>query len=233
MKRNSSLILLFFLLVGSLSAQQYRKDENDEKPGSIPQKVGVRIGIGRYWLNAPELVKNDGQFGVQGAIYYRFGLHKRLDLNVELGACYRGSKFSVIDTGNFYSRLGLFYMEMPILAIISLDEKKNHNIMVGPAFSYLVKPSLFIRQDYYPAFTTLPIKKWEFAATLGYLYSGEYVGIYIGYKHGLNNLANGFDNFDTPRDFGNESPSKLSDVTPSLSGVKTLMNRSIEFSLYF
>jgi len=233
LKRNSALLLLFFLLVGSLSAQQYRKDEDNEKPGTIPQKVGVRIGLGRYWLNAPEMAKGNGQFGVQGAVYYRFGLHKRLDLNIELGACYRGSKFSGPDTGFYYSRLGLFYMEMPIQAIISLDKNKTHNIMVGPAFSYLVKPSLFIRKDYYPAFTTMPIKKWEISATLGYLYSTEYIGIYIGYKHGLNNLANGFDTFDVPRDFGNAAPSNLSDVHPSLSGVKTLMNRSIEFSLYF
>lgn len=233
MKRNCAFLLLFFLFVGSLSAQQYRKDENDEKPGSIPQKVGVRIGLGRYWLNAPEMMKSDGQVGVQGAIYYRFGLHKRFDLNLELGACYRGSKFSGADTGNFYSRLGLFYMELPILGIISMDGNKKHNILVGPAFSYLIKPSLFIRKDYYPAFTAMPIKKWEIAATLGYMYSGEYVGVYIGYKHGLNNLANGFDTFDVSRDFGNEAPSMFSDINPSLAGVKTLMNRSIEFSLYF
>ncbi len=233
MKRNCAFLLLFFLFVGSLSAQQYRKDENDEKPGSIPQKVGVRIGLGRYWLNAPEMMKSDGQVGVQGAIYYRFGLHKRFDLNLELGACYRGSKFSGADTGNFYSRLGLFYMELPILGIISMDGNKKHNILVGPTFSYLIKPSLFIRKDYYPAFTNMPIKKWEIAATLGYMYSGEYVGVYIGYKHGLNNLANGFDTFDVSRDFGNEAPSMFSDINPSLAGVKTLMNRSIEFSLYF
>lgn len=227
-----NLFLVLFLATSVLAnAQHYRKDE-DAKPGSKPQKIGVRIGLASSWLKAPEMRKGTPQVGVQGAIYYRLGLSSRFHLNTELGACYRGANYSD-DTGSYYSRLGLFYLELPVLAMFSLDKGQNHNLLVGPSFSYLVKPSLFIRTDYYPAFTELPIKKWEVAAAIGYMYSTKYVGLYVGYKHGLNNLAGDFANYEAKRDSGNETPAFFSEISPSLKNVKTLFNRSIEISLYF
>ncbi|MDX5321222.1 MAG: PorT family protein [Bacteroidota bacterium] len=238
MKRSLFILFSLLLFAGSISAQQYRKDEEDD-PNSRAQKVGVRIGIGNYWLQAPEMKKGNPLIGVQGAMYYRIAFGKRFDLNVELGANYKGSKFPINanDTGQVYSRLGLFYGEMPILGMISLDKKKQHILMLGPTVSYLIKPSLFIGStyisSYYPTFTTLPLKRLEFAATLGYMFSSEYIGLYIGYKHGLTNIAGDFANANIPRDSGNAAPRTLNDVSPSLSGVKSIFNRSIELSLYF
>jgi hypothetical protein len=228
--------ILYFLIIllsaSSGMAQQYRKDDQED-PNAKPQKLGVRIGVGRNWLYAPEMQKSIGQIGLQGAAYYRLGIRKRFDLNLELGACYRGTRFDEKDTGNVYSRLGLFYVEMPLLGIYSFDEKKKHNLMFGPCVAYLVKPALYIGNDYYPAFTNLPIKKWDFSLALGYLLSGDYVGLYVGYKHGLNNLAGDFGRFNIPRDFGNNSPAYLDEVRPRLDNVKNIFNRSIELSFYF
>lgn len=237
LKPSIAFIVFYMFLISGLQAQHYRKDEVE--PDSRPQKVGVRIGFGNYWLRAPEMRDGSPQFGVQGAIYYRIALSKRFDLNTELGACYRGSKFPVgdNDTGYVYSRLGLFYMELPVLAMISLDEKKNHILVVGPTLSYLAKPSLFIGTDYlssyYPTFTRLPLNRWEVGAALGYMFSSKYIGLYIGYKHGLTNVAGDFSNADYPRDAGNRSPQSLFQVSPSLRNVKNIFNRSIEVSLYF
>ena len=232
---NRSVLVSLLLFASSLTfAQQYRKSE-DDNPNQRAQKVGVRIGIGTSWLKAPELRDGSPQVGVQGAIYYRMNFGKRLNLQAEFGAAYRGQNFpfSDDDPGNYYTKLGLFYLEMPLLALVALDENQKHNLMVGPVVSYLVKPSLFIRRDYYPAFTVLPIKKWEFGVSAGYLLSTKYIGLYAGMKIGLNNLAGDFANYDIARDSGNESPQKLSEVTPSLSTVKTLFNRTFELSLYF
>lgn len=230
-------LLLFFsllLFASSVTAQQYQKDEEDD-PTRRPQKLGVRIGFGTYWLNAPEMRKGSAQLGVQGAIYYRMAFGKKLDINLELGACYRGSRFpfSETDTGFYYTRLGLFYMEMPLLAMVSLDKKKQHVLMFGPSVSYLLKPSLFIRNGYYPDFTQMPIKKWELSACLGYMMSFNYIGVYFGYKHGITNIAGDFANQDFPRDSGNALPQNLSEVSPALKDVKSIFNRTFEISLYF
>lgn len=239
LKRSIALLILFIGLGMLVNAQQYRKDE-DDKPGAKAQKVGVRIGIGTYWLNAPEMRPGSPRTGVQGAIYYRLGLTNRFDLNLEIGACYRGSKFPYDidkDTSEYYTRLGLFYMELPILGMVSLDKGKKHNILFGPTVSYLIKPSLYIGYDYvtsyYPAFTELPIKRWDFGASIGYMYSVKYIGLYIGYKHGFSNIAGDFENSNFPRDSGNSAPRTLFEVTPSLRNVKNIFNRSFEVSLYF
>lgn len=234
MKRKLTLLFFLFFIFNGLQAQQYSKDE-ETKPGEKPQKVGVRIGFGDYWLKAPELRKGKAQLGVQGAVYYRIGLTPRFDLNIELGACYRGSKFPYTkeDTGNYYTRLGLFYLEVPIQAIIALDKDKKNNLVIGPTLAYLMKPALFIRNEYYPTFTELPMKRLEIGFCIGYLASFKYVGLYLGYKHGLTNLAGDFANSDILRDAGNASPRSLKEVDPSLSNVKSIFNRSFEISLYF
>lgn len=179
--------------------------------------------------------KGQAQLGVEGAIYYRMAFGKRFDLNLELGACYRGSKFpwSSADTGEYYTRLGLFYMEMPLLGMISLDKAKKHILLFGPDVSYLVKPALFIRNGYYPDFTQMPLKKWELSACIGYMISTEYVGIYIGYKHGITNIAGNFTGTDYPRDSGNAAPRSLQEVSPPMANIKSIFNRTFEISLYF
>lgn len=232
---NRKLFYLFILLFSVLSteAQLYQKDEED-LPDSRPQKVGVRLGLGRNWLYAPEMEQGNGQFGLQGAVYYRLALNKRVDLNFELGGSYRGSRFSPKDTtGYYYSRLGLFFLDLPVQAIISLDKGKKNNLMFGPRVSYLLKPSLFVREDYFPTFTNLPIKKWEFSGCFGYMYNTQLVGFYIGYKHGFSNLAGDFARFNITRDLGTAMPYEFHDIKPSLETVKNLFTRSFEISLYF
>lgn len=227
-------------LAAAVQGQHYQKDE-EAKPGAKPQKVGVRIGLGTYWLKAPEMRDGRSMTGIQGAVYYRVGLSSRFNLNIEAGACYRGSKFPVDnkDTGFVYSRLGLFYLEVPVLAMIPVDKNKKHMLVFGPTVSYLVKPALFVGSDkqngngYYPTFTNLPMNRWEFGAALGYMLNTKYVGLYIGYKHGLTNIAGDFANANPKRDFGNAAPATLNEVSPSLRTVRSMYNRSIELSLYF
>lgn len=226
-------------LAAAASGQHYQKDE-EAKPGAKPQKVGVRIGFGNHWLNAPEMRESNSLRSIQGAIYYRVGLTKRFNLNIEAGACYRGARFAENsqDTGYVYSRLGLFYLELPVLAMIALDKKDKHMLVFGPTLSYLIKPSLFIgyQPDGHfqpPIFTELPIKRWDFGAAVGYMLNTKYVGLYVGYKHGFSNIAGDFANTNPRRDFGNNSPTTLFEVSPSLRNVQSIFNRSIEISLYF
>ncbi|MHB1278113.1 MAG: hypothetical protein ACYC1Q_06920 [Bacteroidia bacterium] len=239
MKHKIAFIAFFMFLAAAVNGQHYQKDE-EARPGSKPQKVGVRIGFGNYWIKAPEMRDGSPLRGIQGAVYYRIGLTKRFNLNVEAAACYRGSRFPEHkgDTGQIYSRLGLFYLELPVLAMISMDKKDKHMLVFGPTVSYLVKPSLFIGYvptGYFqpPVFTQLPIKPWEFGAALGYMFNTKYVGLYIGYKHGFTNIAGDFAHSNSTRDFGNAAPYTLDEVSPSLRKVRNIYNRSIEFSLYF
>jgi hypothetical protein len=211
-------------------AQKYRKDENTD-PDLKPQKVGVRAGTSTGWLHAPDLMNGKTQLGLQGAIYYRINLQDRLHLQAEFGAAYRGSRFTNGETG--YSRMGLFYIDLPVYAMLSLDKKQNSNLLIGPVVSYLLRPALYLGNEVYPSFTNLPIKKMDYAIAVSYLISTEVVGIQISYKHGLSNISRSFD-LHTPADGQSGAAAKyLDEVTPSLKNVNSIFVRSIELSLYF
>lgn len=229
-----ALIILFGLCIPNLSSAQLYRDSDNTEPGRRLQRVGVRAGTAISWISAPNIPNKVPQVGVQGGIYYRLQLSKKIHYNPELSASFKGSKFNPdIDTGYYFTRLGLFYIESPQYLMFTFDKAEKHNLMIGPVVSYLARPTLFIKNEAYPTFTDLPLKRWEFSVNVAYMFNTEYVGIQVAYKHGLTNIAKNFSNYGTPGNNGSQGTLYLNEVNPSLSNVKAIYNRGIEITLYF
>lgn len=226
------LVFALLCLVPLLSQGQFYRQDEDEEPGRFAQKLGVKIGLTNSWLVSDGLQNGRSQIGLQGAAYYRIKLREKFQLHAELGAAYRGSRFSNSPTQ--YSRLGLFYLELPLYAMIPLDKKEQHFIMAGPIVSHLVRPAFFVGNELYPTFTDLPLRKFDYLLGAAYHFSTEFVGIQIAYKYGLNNISKGdWTRHPTPGSGGSNGKLYLFEVTPSLGNISRITNQSIEISLYF
>lgn len=214
-----------------VQSQHYRKDEEDD-PNALPQKLGIKIGISPTWVNAPGMVNTRTQVGLQGGFYYRINLNrKNIHLHTEVTANFRGARFDNGKEG--YSRLGLFYMDIPVYLMISFDKKQDHNLLFGPVFSHLVRPTLFVYDDPLPRFSDLPLKRYDIAAGLTYIRSFELIGLSVGFKYGLSNIVkSSFAEFGTPSSSGTKAI-YLKDIQPSLAPVNSIKNLGFEFSLYF
>ncbi len=225
--------ILLFLLPFGVQAQLYRSDSKPE-PGKPWQQIGVKAGAGFATISSDGFRDPRVQVGVQGGVYYRISLGGRFHFQPELSAAYKGAKFDRgTDTGFVYTRLGLFYMDMPLYLVASLDEKEKHNLMLGPNVSFLMRPNLYILNEYYPTFTELPLNRFSFGLVGGYLFSSKHIGVQVAFKYGLTSIAGDFANYNTPGNGGSNGTLYLKDLNPPLTNVKRLMNRSLEISLYF
>lgn len=223
-------LICFFSPLAAL-AQQYQDDENDNDK-FIPHKVGIKVGIAPSWLNAPGMPNQRYQIGLQGGFYYRVNFNKkRLHLQTELSAAFRGAKFNNKETE--YRRLGLFYMDLPVYLMYSFDDDHKRNILFGPMLSYLIRPSLYIGNELYPTFTNMPLKKFDFSLALAYLKSFDKIGLSAGFKYGLLNISKGsFETHPEPG-AGGSHVVYLREVKPDLSSANTIKNLSVELSLFF
>jgi len=225
------ILLLFIPLLSE--GQLYREDARPE-PGKAWQRVGVKAGIGISTISSDGFKNPIPQVGVQGGLYYRISLSKRFHFQPELSAAYKGAKFDgENDTGFNYTRLGLFYMDLPLYLVMSLDDKGKHNLMVAPTVSFLMRPNLYINKEYYPTFTTLPLKRFTYGVTAGYMFSLGSIGFQVAAKFDLVSIAGDFETFNTPGDGGSSGTLQLRELNPPLTKVDRLLNRSIELSLYF
>jgi hypothetical protein len=214
------------------SSQHYRDDE-DNDPTVLPQKLGIKIGVCPSWINAPEMHNGRYQLGLQGGFYYRVHLNRKKNyhLHTEFTANFRGARFNNDDG---YTRLGLFYLDLPVYLMYSFDSKHDRNLMIGPVFSHLVRPTMFLGNELFPTFTDLPFKKFDVSIGAAYLRSFELIGLSLGFKYGMLNIVkSNLAEFGTPGGGGSNGWLYLKDVKPSLVPVKTITNLSFELSLYF
>ena len=212
-----------------VSAQHYRDDVEEEiRPDRRPQKFGVRGGVALSNLRSPEIMNRRPNFGLQGSFYYRASVARKLQLQTELGASFRGANFK--NGINGYSKMSLFYTDFPVYFLIGLDSKNDHNIVVGAQASYLVRSSLFVGNELLPSFSNLPVKSMDFYALAGYHFNTQYVGLQITFRMGLSNVADNFAGFNPKSDSNSQS---FRDLQPPLSHVMKLYNTSLELSLLF
>ncbi len=223
---------IFMLLFSQLcSAQLYRK--SDLEPDERPKRVGIRAGLATNWLSSDILPKSVPMFGVQGGVYFRLKLGGRFHYQTELAASFKGSKYDYSDTGNYYTRLGLLYIELPQYLLINLDKDEKHNLMVGGSFNYLVRPSLFIANELFPSFDDLPVKSYELSLNLGYFLNFGMVGLQVAYHHGITNIDEPFENFQKGSNNGTNPGISLDNVHPSFKDVTRINTHSLHLSLYF
>jgi hypothetical protein len=222
------------LLIGTLwfalgNAQKYNQELDDFDPGTKRQdKFGVRLGFGFNTLMSPQLVNSKTTRGYQGAFYYRVNLFKGFHLNPEFGASIRGSRYNNGTSG--YTQISLLYFDFSLLGMIQLDRKYNNNLVLGMQASRLMRSSVFVGKEPYPAFLQLPFKNYDYAAVVGYHFNLQYVGFQLSLKYGLRNVAKDFSMYNKK---SLNTSLEFVDLKPSLRNVNNIRNISVELSIYF
>lgn len=228
----NKLVVIVYLLLAPLTllAQQYHKEEGDD-PSKRKQKVGVKIGFCESWVNGNTLQNMRPQTGIQGGVYYRININNSLNLQTELDASYRGARFNNGELG--YSRLALFYIDLPVYLMVNFKGNNKSNLFFGPQLSYMVRSSLFLGNEYFATFSELPLRQFDFAAAAGFHQNFDILGLQLAFKYGLRNIARNFNNYPIPGKSATNGDIPLNDVQPSLRQLTSLRNFSVEFSLSF
>lgn len=236
-------ILFFTLAWMSINAQQYQKSDEMFDADGRPQKLGIKGGLNFTGMPSRELPEGQRDtsfathrllnpkltYGLHVGAYYRWQISPRIHNQIELAASFRGSRFDNLDS-NGYSRISLFYLDMPVLFHISLDKKKQNNLVIGYQASYLIRGQIFVGRDVLASFSQVPFKKWDHLFVGGYHFNFDRVGLNILLKYGIRNINNGFANFDPPGSISNQ---RIQDIRPSLMNVGDIRNYSIEFGISF
>lgn len=233
---NRILFCFLIILAGShsLKAQFYDPETYEtESESGKPYKLGIKAGFTPTWIEAPNMQNNKVQIGLQGGFYYRWNFNrKRLHLQTELTAAFKGAKFA--NSESEYKRLSLFYMDVPVYLMLSLDDKHSHNVLFGPVISYLVRPGFYIGNELNPSFTHMPLKDFDFGLSAAYLKSFDMVGLSLAMKFGLRNIAQyNLADYTSAASGGTNTSIYLKDINPSLNGVDFIRNLSLEFSILF
>src|SRR5215212_8277411 len=156
----STLLAMFMLMAGALSAQKYNQETDDFDPlAPKKDKFGIRVGMTFSTLRSGQLENTKVTRGYQGAFYYRVNLFKNFHLNPEFGASIRGARFKNMDTG--YSQISLLYFDFTLLGMIDLNSRHDHTIIIGTQASRLMRSSLFLGKEPYPSYLQLPFKWWD------------------------------------------------------------------------
>lgn len=212
-------VLLLFILVQAV-LQVYAQDPKQEPTeeeiySSIPDppsgrtKLGVRAGLSFNTLSSGNLQNPRIGTGLTGGAYCRVKLGRynakepklfKYAFEPQFNFTYKGSRFAN-DTGE-YSRISLFYLDMPLLFIINLDKKDgDYSLILGPQFSYLAKKSLFIKSDPVPVdpdSAQLKFNPFDVVLVAGLQYCTRYVNIQLLVKPGLSNINRAMDARNAP-----------------------------------
>lgn len=205
-------VLLLLLL--SVATNVFAQDEptSDEFENPVPDppnrkfKVGVRGGFAFSTFN-PDVFSNPTfAFGITGGATARWKLGKVRDaepenykfgIETQANFIYRGSTFDNLD--GQYSRISLFYIDVPVLALMKLDKKGNVKLLGGIQGSYLANSSIFIKPDTFRDTTELSLKPFALAAVGGIEYRVGVVGIQFFIKQGITDINDGMNAITYPK----------------------------------
>jgi hypothetical protein len=199
-----------------LSVVQYSVAQDQPAPeeaeNTVPDppnrkfKLGVRGGFAFSTFN-PEVFTNPTfAFGITGGATARWKFGKvrdaepenyRLGMEAQANFIYRGSTFDNLD--GQYNRISLFYVDVPLLAILKLDKKGSVKLLGGIQGSYLANSSIFIKPDTYKDTTELSLKPFALAAVGGIEYRVGVVGIQFFIKQGITDINNGMNATTYPK----------------------------------
>lgn len=99
--------------------------------------LGIKAGANYSWLNIDDVDDENGLIGYHAGIFAKFNLTPYFGIQGEALYTTKGSELSY--DNDFFSgktSLRIAYFEIPVLAVIQLNE--NINLHGGPYFSYLM-----------------------------------------------------------------------------------------------
>jgi hypothetical protein len=194
--RSLVLSMLFFFGFAVAAMAQTDSSETDDggeayaKPdNSGPLKLGLKLGVGYATLLGEEMERATGSIGLQGTAYIRYRFKPRFAMQAELGASFRGSRFN--NTSNEYSAIRTYYIDVPVMAVIGLNQSANVNIVIGGQYSYLLNSSIYYGASPYPEPESPALKKHDVLAVLGAQFYTPFVGFQVLGKYGLIDINEG------------------------------------------
>ena len=151
-----------------------------------------------------EFVNARPKFGYTAGAYYSYPLNSKLGIYSEFVGNFKGSKFN--NDIDEYSKIALFYLDMPLMLEFKLGEEKSSGILVGINNSYLALSSVFVGAQRKAAFNEIALKRYDLGAVAYYHVYGDYVSFQFGIKQSVLNANNGVNFVDIDPATGNNGP---------------------------
>lgn len=195
----SFILLLSGALVSTAQTDSTKTDntpieEEEESVLVIPPineklKVGIKFGSGLCMLTGNELTNPRPSYSLSGGAYLRYRFKKHWFIQPEATIAFKGGNF---DNGNLqYSRLRMYYVDIPVLLMRGLNDQNTSNVFVGLQYSRLLNASIYLKDGLIPEATAPIIKKDDVAAVLGTQFHTPFVGFQFAVKYGLFDINNG------------------------------------------
>jgi len=217
-------ILLILLLFCSFTL--FSQDENDEGFEAFAynpkSKFGIRLGLGRSNFVTQNFLNPTALIGYTAGFYHHMRLADKHNFYYELGARFSGSNFNTSPDSITYSRVSLFYLELPVCYMfnISNNDYKPIFIMLGGGGRLLIKSSMLLGPDPIPKYFNLPLKRGDLFLMGGIHSFFGGMGLQLTAKIGLTDInKREWRGFET--------------VKPSLDRNLPVRNFAIEMALIF
>lgn len=171
-------------------------DEEDDGPvewlkGDMTEthEYGIRFGVGVSSLIGGELVNPRPMIGLNGAAYYRYKYRPKAAIQVEGGFSMRGSTFA--NGTNEYSSISIYYIDLPVMWVRSLNQKGTSHLLLGAQYSYLVNSDIYIDPKSIAEDESPKLKHSDVMAVAGTQFYAGFVGFQFVARYGLLNINDG------------------------------------------
>lgn len=189
----------FFITLGLQSFAQTDStelSEGEDEPlewlkGDMTEthEYGIRFGLSTSTMLGGELDNPRPLIGLNGAAYYRYKYRPKAAIQVEGGFSMRGSTFAN-NTGE-YSSITMYYIDVPLLWVRSLNQKGTNHLLLGAQYSYMINPDIYLNGKSIPESETPKLKKSDVMAVAGAQFYLGFVGFQLVAKYGLIDINNG------------------------------------------
>ena len=216
-------IKFFLLFLTLVNINLFAQTDEDEYFGySAKSKFGLRLGLGVSSFRSENFLNPRTYLGYAAGVYHHGRIKNRSYFYYEIAARFKGSNFNTNPDSITYSKISLFYTELPVAYMYRLGkvETRPTFLMFGGGASLLIKSSMLLGPNPLPEYFNLPLKKGDLFVMTGiHQYYGG-VGLQINAKWGLTNInKNNWAGYEK--------------VKPNLERGLPIKNWSLEFALIF
>lgn len=152
-------------------------------------RLGIKTSIHASLLNGTEFINERPKFGYTAGAFYQYAFNGNYGLHTEFLGSFRGSKFK--NGIGEYSKIALFYLDMPVLLSYQASSDAKNQFAVGPFASYLGLSSLFVGTQKKAEINDLQLKDMDYGVALYYHKKNKIATFQVGAKVGLRNINNG------------------------------------------
>jgi hypothetical protein len=196
--QNKFIALFFFLfLAGYTIAQTDSVDTDDDNEeltwlkGDMNEvhEYGIKLGFGFSTMLGGELDNPTPAFGLNGSGYYRYRYSEKSAIQTELGISLRGSNFA--NQVGEYSSIKTYNLDLPLLWVRAINNKKTSHLLLGAQYSYLLNASLFVNPKQIAESQKPKLNPNDVILIAGTQFYTGFVGFQMVAKYGLVNINNG------------------------------------------